>query len=432
MEIKLPNVGENVEKAKVVRVLVKPGDPVARDQPIIEIETEKATLEVPSDAAGNVSAVLVKEGDEIRVGQAIVALGDGGAAPQPAESPAEETDEEAPARSHRETTAAEEVEPDSAPRAPQPPHAQSVSLSPQSPLAPAAPSVRRFAREIGVEIDQVQGSGPYGRVSIEDVKAHARRAAGGPVPPPMPAAGRTAPPLPDFSRQGEIETRELSNIRRVIAERLGYSWATVVHVHHQDMADITALENLRVEHNQKTAGVKLTVTAVIVKVVAAELKKHPAMNSSLDATGGRLIYKKFVNIGVAVDTERGLLVPVIRNADQKTIMQIAGEIDALAKKARDGKLAPDDMSGGTFTVTNLGGIGGTQFNPVVNWPEVGILGVARAGKTQVWAEGGPQWRLMLPLCLGYDHRVIDGADGARFLRDVAAALANPFELMLEI
>ncbi|MEN6625863.1 MAG: dihydrolipoamide acetyltransferase family protein [Candidatus Sumerlaeia bacterium] len=420
-EIKLPNVGENVEKAKVVRVLVKAGDSVAKDQPLIEIETEKATLEVPADAAGRVAAVKVAAGDEIRVGQTIVTL-EGGEAPPSAEQPAEESEEEAPAHSHRETAAEEEIDVESAIRNP-----QSAISTP-----PAAPSVRRFAREVGVDINEVRGSGPYGRISIEDVKAHARRASGGPIPAAMPATRAATPPLPDFGRWGEIEIRDISNIRRVTAERLGHSWAAVVHVHHQDAADITDLENLRLKKNEKTQEPKLTVTAVIVKALAAVLKKYPMVNSSFDAENQKIILKKYIHIGVAVDTPRGLLVPVIRDVDEKSIMELAGEIDAFAKKARDGKLTPDDMSGGTFTVTNLGGIGGTQFNPVVNWPEVAILGVSRASRQQVWFEGGPQWRLMLPLCLGYDHRVVDGADAARFLRDVAADLTSPFELMLEI
>ncbi|MCE5230276.1 2-oxo acid dehydrogenase subunit E2 [bacterium] len=421
MEIKLPNVGENVEKAKLVRILVKQGDTVAKDQPIVEIETEKATLEVPADSAGTVSSINVREGDEIRVGQTLITLEVGADAkqeekPEPQPQAAEEA-EEAPAKSHREVAAEEDWEPASALRAP------------VSALPPAAPSVRRFAREVGVDIGKVQGSGPYGRISVEDVKAHARRASGGPVPATMPS--RRAE-LPDFSRWGEVAIKDISNIRRVTSERLSQSWNAVVHVHHQDMADITELENLRKLRNEKTSGVKLTVTAVIIKILAAILKKHPAMNSSFDAAGQKLIYKKYIHIGVAVDTPRGLLVPVIRDVDQKTILQLADELDALAKKARDGKLTPDEMSGGTFTVTNLGGISGTQFNPVVNWPEVGILGVSRASKMQVWTDSGPQWRLMLPLCFAYDHRVIDGADGARFLRDVAADLTSPFELMLEI
>ena len=302
---------------------------------------------------------------------------------------------------------------------------------------PASPSVRRFAREIGVDVAQVKGTGPYGRISVEDVKAFSKQSrAGGPAAAGAPAGVGTiaAPPLPDFAKWGEVEAQELSNIRGVIARRLAYAWAAIPHVHHQDKADVTELEALRKRRNEKAGeqGARLTMTAVILKVLARVLKQYPSMNSSLDLAANRLILKNYIHIGVAVDTERGLLVPVVRDVDQKSIIQIAGELDELSKKARAGKLTPDEMKGGTFTVSNLGGIGGTQFNPIVNWPEVGILGVSRASLEYVMHEGSPAWRLMMPVCLGYDHRVVDGADAARFTRDVVAALSSPFNLLLEL
>ncbi len=469
-EIKLPNVGENVASAKIVRVLVHEGDAVKKEQPVVEIETEKATLEVPSESDGTVGRILVHEGDEIQVGQTIMTLdgGAGGAAtedkgkvePAPAAAAASPAAKEAQAEAEQvgtgpekprdpaEAAAAGEAERQrddehkaqvAQPEATAKFEAASAPSSPDDrPLAPASPSVRRFAREIGIEISQVEGTGSYGRITAEDVKAYARRAASGqgPAAPARPAAGGgPAPqPLPDFAKWGEVEAQDLSNIRRVIAQRLSYSWQTVAHVHHQDVADITQLEALRQQRNEQAGkdGVKLTVTAVALKVLARALSKYPAMNSSIDMASGKLILKRYIHIGVAVDTPRGLLVPVIRDVDKKSILDLAAELTAVSKKARDGKLGPDEMKGGTFTITNLGGIGGTQFNPIVNWPEVGILGLSRARKEYVMHEGRPQWRLMLPLCLGYDHRVIDGADGARFARDVAAALSNPLNLLLEI
>ena len=466
-ELKLPDVGENIETAKVIRVMVHEGDAVEKDQPIIEIETEKATLEVPSEAAGTVSRIHVSEGEEIRIGQSIATL-DGGEAPQePRPEPEKKTEpappieEAAPEARQAQAEArqvgpgpekeqpAEKHPPEAARRgraereederrkaeAAKPAAAGRIESRPGT-LAPAAPSVRRFARQIGIDINQVRGSGERGRISIEDVKAHARGEQRAPEParPEAPGAIPAAPPLPDFSRWGEIEERELSNIRRVIGERLSRSWLMIPHVHHADEADVTDLEELRRRRNKRAAEgePRLTVTAVILKVLGLVLGKYPAMNASLDTKAERLILKRYIHVGVAVDTPRGLLVPVIRDVDRKSIMELAAELAAVSQKARDGKLGPDEMRGGTFTVTNLGGIGGAQFNPIINWPEVGILGVGRSAMRHVMRDGQPQWRLMLPLCLGYDHRVIDGADGARFTADVAAALSDPMNLLLEI
>jgi pyruvate dehydrogenase E2 component (dihydrolipoamide acetyltransferase) len=292
-----------------------------------------------------------------------------------------------------------------------------------------------MARELGVDIDQVAGSGSSGRISIDDVKAHVKRiitepaAAGGVVP---------AEPLPDFSRWGDIERQPMRAVRRKTAEHLTAAWTAIPHVTQHDLADVTNLEELRKRYAKQAeaAGGNLTVTAIAVKIVAAALRVFPQFNSSIDLAAGEIISKKYVNIGVAVDTDRGLLVPVIRNADQKNIVEIAVEVSQLAAKARDRKLTVDEMSGGCMSISNLGGIGGTAFTPIVNWPEVAILGVSRGATEPVWRpstegrDGAFEPRLMLPLSLSYDHRLIDGADAIRFLRFVVEALEQPFLLSL--
>lgn len=466
-EFKLPEVSENVEKATIVSVLVSVGDTIKADQPVIEIETEKATLEVPCPVAGTIKELRVKEGDSIRIGDVVLVVEEGAesAAGKKAEVKKPKTEAKAPdAKVKKEPPAVEEKkrepeklvaakpEPESRPApaagksaatpapAPAPASAPAPAPAPEPDeeesrsvvAAGASPSVRRLAREIGVDISRVKGSGPGGRVSQEDVKAHAQqtlheRAAG---------RGLSVPsdPLPDFTKYGEVERRAMSSIRRITAERMGYAWATIPHVHQFDKADITELDQLRKRHNAKTTDedAKLTMTAIILKVVTNVLRKYPQVNASLDMEQKEIVYKNFYNIGVAVDTDRGLLVPVIPNAEQKSIVQLARELNDVARRARAGKLGLDEMKGGTFTITNLGGIGGVNFTPIINAPEVAILGVARASEEYVVRGGKPEIRLMLPLCLGYDHRVVDGADGARFLRDLATFLTNPLEFLLEI
>jgi pyruvate dehydrogenase E2 component (dihydrolipoamide acetyltransferase) len=309
-------------------------------------------------------------------------------------------------------------------------------------VAPASPSVRRLAREIGVDINQVPGSGPGGRISIDDVKEQARRilsSVGSPGAPAGAAVARAARPLPDFQKWGEVERQPWSNIRRATAEHLSHAWSAIPHVTQFDKADITALEELRKRHKERVekAGGSLTVTAILVKVLATAVKQFPQFGASLDVERGEIVYKKYVNIGVAVDTDRGLLVPVIRHADRKNVTGIAQEITQLAAKARDRKLTAEEMSGGSMSISNLGGIGGTAFTPIVNWPEVAILGVSRGATEPVWRPsagvqrgGAFEPRLMLPLSLSYDHRLIDGADAIRFLRFVVEAVEQPFLLTL--
>jgi pyruvate dehydrogenase E2 component (dihydrolipoamide acetyltransferase) len=293
--------------------------------------------------------------------------------------------------------------------------------------------VRRLAREIGVDVNQVEGSGHAGRISLDDVKEHARRilsSVGSGAAPGMAVRGGRA--LPDFAKWGEVERQPWTNIRRVTAEHLGYAWNTIPHVTQFDKADITALEELRKKYKEQIAraGGGLTVTAMLVRILATAVKTFPQFNASVDSERGEIVLKKYVNVGVAVDTDRGLLVPVIRNADQKNIQQIAIELNGLAAKARDRKLTLEEMSGGGMTISNLGGIGGTYFTPIVNWPEVAILGVSRGTMEPVWDGTSFAPRLMLPLSLSYDHRVIDGADAMRFLRWVVEAIEQPFLLSL--
>jgi len=540
----LPELGENIASGDVLRVLVKAGDQLAKDQPVVELETDKATIEVPSSVEGKISAVKVKQGDKVKVGQVILTVADaaegqegrkaegqesraegqeggkerqeggkerqeggkerqeggkerqeGGkekaegeseaqaeAAPKQADAPRPVAKAEKKAESavgantaakvpsgepgleqhvegaRRETAAdkagtkraaAESADSEEAPEPPprgqkeepQPRGQKVVDISrgarqpaeaaaPEAPPAPAAPSVRRMARELGVDINEVPGSGPAGRISVDDVKAHAKRIVASPG-----RAGAASVPLPDFTRFGDVERQPMRAVRRKTAEHLSAAWQTIPHVTQFDLADVTALEELRKKYAKQVeaAGGNLTVTAIAVKVVASALRVFPQFNVSIDLAADEIIVKKYVNIGVAVDTDRGLLVPVIRNADQKNIVQLAVELAQLSEKARTRKIALEEMQGGSFSISNLGGIGGTYFTPIVNAPEAAILGISRARVEPVYVKESGQFapRTMLPLSLSYDHRAIDGADGIRFLRWVAEALEQPFLLSLQ-
>ena len=430
-EFTVPELGENVTGGDVLRVMVKPGDTIARDQSVIELETEKATIEVPSSVAGVVKEIKVKAGDKIQVGAVILTVDD-----TPAEPASSATREPEP-RPEPKVVAMPR------PSRPEPPAArpQEPPRAERGPAAPASPGVRRLAREIGVDVDQVQGTGPGGRISDDDVKAQARRilsSVGSAVPAPGATGAPAAMRLPDFERWGEIERQPMSNVRRVTATRLSHAWTTIPHVTQCDKADITGMEELRRKYREQVrqAGGDLTVTAMLVKVLAVAVRQFPQFNASLDPEREEIVYKKYVNVGVAVDTERGLLVPVVRNADRKNLTEIAVEVQQLAQRARERKLSLEEMSGGGITISNLGGIGGTYFTPIVNWPEVAILGVSRGITEPVWrpstssGQGGFEPRQLLPLSLSYDHRVIDGADAMRFLRWVVEAIEQPFLLSL--
>jgi pyruvate dehydrogenase E2 component (dihydrolipoamide acetyltransferase) len=464
-EFIIPNLGDGVAQGDVLKVLVKPGDAVAVDQPVLELETDKATIEVPSNVAGTIKEVKVKAGDKVKPGQAVLILdgakGANGASGAKGEVPGAkgEVPNAPPPEAPKAAAPVAQVAPaaPAAPAAPERPKASVTNIaaartqpgaaapSPapasQVTAAPAAPSVRRLAREIGVDVTQVPGTGPGGRITQDDVKEFAKRvmhslggngqaAAANGAAVARPAVGHQ--PLPDFSKWGDVERKAMSGIRRKTAEHLSHAWNTIPHVTQFDKADITALEQVRKKYRAEVekAGGNLTVTAVAAKVIASALKVFPQFNASVDAAGEAIVYKKYIHVGIAVDTENGLLVPVIRNADQKNLIQLSVEINQLAEKAKARKLTLDEMSGGSMSISNLGGIGGTSFTPIVNWPEVAILGISRGIFEPVWNGTTFEPRQMLPLSLSYDHRLIDGADAIRFLRWVAEALENPFALTL--
>ena len=453
-EFIIPNLGDGVAQGDVLKVLVKPGDAIAVDQPVLELETDKATIEVPSDVAGTIKEVKVKAGDKVKPGQSVLVLDNGAAPKQEAkpepkqEAPKQETPKQEAPKQDAPKQEAPKQEPER-PRAsvtniavarPAPAPQPAPAPPSQATASPAAPSVRRLAREIGVDVMQVPGTGPGGRITQDDVKEFAKRvmhSLGGNGQSAAAGSGAvarsvTSQPLPDFSKWGEVERKPMTGIRRKTSEHLSHAWQTIPHVTQFDRADITALEQVRKKYRPEVekAGGNLTVTAIAAKVIASALKVFPQFNASVDPAGEAIVYKKYIHVGIAVDTENGLLVPVIRNADQKNLMQLSVEIHQLAEKAKARKLTLDEMSGGSMSISNLGGIGGTAFTPIVNWPEVAILGISRGGFEPVWNGTAFEPRQMLPLSLSYDHRLIDGADAIRFLRWVAEALENPFALTL--
>ena len=424
---KLPELGESIETGDVVNVLVSVGDTVGVDQPVVELETDKATVEVPAPVVGTVTHIAVKAGDTIKVGQVILTISETASAQNEAE--------DAPG-------APSLSEPAPEPETPQPAQpAQPAAAAPEGPAAPmaptptppatrgapvlAAPSIRRLAREFGVDITAVTGSGARGRVTAADVKAYARGV--------MEQAGQSEgaapsmPELPDFTRWGAVERTPMRGIRRATSRQMTRAWA-IPHVTQHDRADVGEFESARARFKKESPDIPLTVTAFAVKVLAAALRVFPQFNASIDVANDEVVYKQYVSIGVAVDTERGLLVPVVREADQKTLTQVSTEIAELAGKARSKALAVEDLQGGTFTVTNLGGLGGTLFTPIINYPEVAILGISRSTYEPVLVDGAFQPRLMMPLSLSYDHRLVDGADAVRFLRWVAERLEHPLLL----
>jgi pyruvate dehydrogenase E2 component (dihydrolipoamide acetyltransferase) len=432
-EIKLQALKEGVESVEVNAVRVAPGDVIAKDQPLLEVQADKAALDVASPVAGRVAKVLVKAGDVVKVGQPYVLIEetDGATAPpaketKPAKAAARTAEQEKEPSPRQTVTAAPDHKGGNGQRAPAPPRPAAPAPEPVTGAIPlAGPATRHLARELGVDLRLVSGSGRNGRITPEDVKAFVRQLATAPVPAaaPAPTAG-AAPKLPDFAKFGPVEAQPLSRVRKITAGQMSLAWNLVPHVTQHDLADITDLEAFR---KARQSGPKLTVTAFALKAGAIALREFPNFNSSLDPESGRLILKRYYHIGVAVDTEGGLLVPVIRDVDQKSIAELAAELTAVAEQARKGKA---DMQGGTFTITNLGGIGGTGFTPIVNWPEVAILGLSRSRMEPVVRDGQVVPRLMLPLSLSYDHRVIDGAAAARFTRRLAEMLENPLMMLL--
>ena len=439
VEVKVPDIGD-FKEVEVIEVMVKPGDTIKVDQSLVTVESDKASMEIPSSHAGVVKEIKIKLGDKVSEGSLLllVEAAEGAAASAPAATPAA-----APAPAPAPAAAAPAPVPAAPAPAPESKPAPTAALEPVSPAgakAHASPSVRKFARELGVDLAKVKGSGPKGRVVHEDVQNYVKAIVSGAATGAAPAAkggggaGLDLLPWPslDFSKFGETELQPLSRIKKISGPNLHRNWVMIPHVTQFDEADITELEEFRKSSNEALAksGVKLTMLAFVIKASVAALKKFPTFNSSLDANGENLILKKYYNIGFAADTPQGLVVPVLKDADKKGIAQIAKEMGELSAQARDGKLKPADMQGATFTISSLGGIGGTAFTPIVNAPEVAILGLSKSEIKPVW--DGKQFvpRLMLPLSLSYDHRVIDGAMGARFSVYLAEALSDMRKTLL--
>jgi pyruvate dehydrogenase E2 component (dihydrolipoamide acetyltransferase) len=447
-EFKLPELGENISQGDLVRLMISPGTKVSEGQPVMELETDKAVVEVPSSVSGVVKEIKVKEGEKIKVGQVIFTLEGGAAAAptaRPRSAPVEHVSGQHGARLAFQAairaegkTEEQALPPDqpqpAVPTFSMPEQLGKVAGTEHRQPVPAAPHVRRLAREVGVDIYEVKGTGPGGRISEDDVKGYAKALLSAAAVQTAPRAGHfKQPQLPDFAKWGKIERVSMRGVRRKTAEHLAEAWNTVPHVTQHDRADITELEHLRARFAPKAeeAGGKMTVTAIALKVCAAALKVFPQFNASIDIEKEEIVYKQYIHIGVAADTDRGLLVPVIRDVDKQNIVELAVALSQLSKKARDKKLAPADMEGGTFTITNLGGIGGIGFTPIVNYPEVAILGLSRSRMEPEWINGKFEPRLILPLSLSYDHRLIDGADAARFLRWISEAFEQPFLLSVQ-
>lgn len=459
-DVPLPDIGD-FDEVDVIEVLVKPGDRVEAEQSLITLESEKATMEVPAPFAGEVKEVKVSAGDKIAEGQVIATVDEAegaGGEDEDIQAPAEEekareseaepveekTEESEPAE---ESAAEEEAGPDRAdwqaqggrsgdtaaegPREP-PLTFEAEDILPEK-VPHASPAVRRFARELGVDLKQVEGSGPKGRIRREDVQKHVKSAMEGGAA--ASAAGGLAvaePPKVDFEKFGAVETEPMSRIRRLSASNLHRNWVSIPHVTQHDEADITDLEAFRKAHQKEAEArdAKFTLLAFLIRASVSALQAFPRFNSSLDPGGEKLIFKRYFHIGVAVDTPNGLVVPVLRDCDRKGLIELAVELGELSEKARAGKLSPGEMQGGCFSISSLGGIGGTAFTPIVNMPEVAILGVSRASMKPVWNGEDFEPRLVLPLSLSYDHRVIDGADAARFTRYLAEALTDLRRVLL--
>ncbi len=442
----LPDLGEGLTEAEIVKVLVNEGDVIREDAPLLEVETDKAQVEIPSPIGGRVAKIHVQPGQTVKVGSVLVTFDDVAAAATHA-SGTQAADTIDPTRNlaPEPTTIIQRVGAAQAPpssgggRAP-------AAATGRGPV-PATPATRRIARELGVDLRAVTATGPGGRVTDADVRAAAsggapvgereasaeEPAARGPAKP-LATVGLEIPPLPGFEQFGPVERQPLSHLRRTIAERMALSASIVPHVTHFDRADITDLDAVitRNLERARARGVPLTLTSFLLKASALALRAHPQFNASLDAAAGELVLKRYVHLGVAVAVERGLIVPVIRDVDKKPVIELARELAALAQRTREGKASLDELKGGTFTVTNIGALGGTGAIPIINYPEVAILGVARARQEPVVRDGAIVPRLLVPLSLTFDHRVADGADGARFASAIVRLLEHPDELLLEL
>jgi pyruvate dehydrogenase E2 component (dihydrolipoamide acetyltransferase) len=459
----LPDLGEGLTEAEIVKVLVSEGDVLAEDAPLLEVETDKATVEIPSPFGGRVARIHVRPGQSVKVGEVLVTFDDAGlAAPSargrgPAPQPAAARATQATPTATRPTPAppaARAAAPEStlvADAGGRPPTTREPGPAPTGPV-PATPATRRLARELGVDLRLVRATGPGGRVTDDDVRTFAsgtRRPAVAPVADgqareraaperpavarPLAAVGVEPPALPRFEQWGPVERQPLSHLRRTIAERMTLSATLIPHVTHFDRADITELDTI-IRRNVEAArqrGITLTLTSFLLKAAALALQEHPQFNVSLDPAAGELIVKRYHHLGVAVATERGLIVPVIRDVDKKPLVELQRELAALAQRVREGKATLDDLRGGTFTITNIGALGGTGAIPIINYPEVAILGVARGREEPVVHEGRIVPRMLLPISLTFDHRIADGADGARFATAIVRRLERPEQLLLE-
>lgn len=471
VEFKLPLISEGVEAADIAAVHVHEGDMVEAGQIVLEVETEKAVAEIPSPQAGRISKILVKPGQTVKIGEHLLSIDESGAASEKAQAPAAAAPpKQAPqasapqSASQKPPTAAapttpqqaipKEQKPQSSIQAPTQPAAPAAAV-PETPArqaanptvvarrthiddngheetpVPAGPATRRMARELGVDLHRVSGTGPGGRITTDDVQAFVRSLTSGrsqDIAGPMSAMA-----LPPFDRFGPTERVSMNKLARVSAANLSVAWQTVPHVTQHDLADVTELEEARQSYMKTVGqnGAKVTMTAIMVKAVVGALKAFPNFNSSIDMAAGELVIKRYYHIGVAVDTEFGLVVPVIRDADRKTVLTIASELASLASRARERKLDIADMQGGTFTITNLGGIGGTAFTPIVNHPEAAVLGLSRTQTQVKLVDGKLVERLMLPLSLSYDHRIVNGADAARFVVKLSSILSDCFQLLIE-
>jgi pyruvate dehydrogenase E2 component (dihydrolipoamide acetyltransferase) len=419
MDLKLPKLGEGADSGVVVTVFVKEGDTIAKDQAVIELENEKAVASIPATEGGVVAQVYVKVGDKISAGQRILTLGGAASAPavaKPAAKPAAKRSEPEPEPEVEGVTEESGEEESAAPVA--------------APVA--SPSLRRIARELGIDFAKVRGSGPGGRIEMSDLRAYIQRLQSAAAKArSTPAAAPAAPAKPvadqiDFSKWGTVTRKPITTLRGVIARRMWENWNAIPHVTQFDDADFTRLNELRKKYalGYEAKGTKLTLTPLVLKAVAATLKKHPIFNSSLDEVANEVVLKEYIHLGIAVDTEQGLIVPVIRDVDKKSVLDLAKELEVLAQKARDRKVSADELKGGTFTISNQGAIGGAHFTPIVNKPEVAILGLGRGAMKPVVREGKVEVRMMTPLGLSYDHRVIDGGSAARFIVDLVAALQD--------
>jgi pyruvate dehydrogenase E2 component (dihydrolipoamide acetyltransferase) len=432
-QVLVPDIGD-FDDVPVIEVLVAVGDTVAAEDPLVVLESDKATMEVPSPTAGKVTAIEVAVGDKVKEGSAILSLevSSNGDTPAAEKAPAGTVAESVPAAESKDVEAAADSEPPTAPPSAAPP--ASVPASPQAGTdgepAYASPGVRRLARELGIDLSTVRGSGRKGRITKEDVQGAKDAPAAAPAAGSTEVAGLNLAPWPkvNFERYGEIERQPLTRIQKISGPNLARNWVMIPHVTHHDDADITELEAFRKRTNAEQSEAKVTMVALLAKAVVASLKAFPIVNSSLD--GDDLVLKRYYNIGFAADTPNGLVVPVIKDADKKGILEIAQDLTALSKKARDGKLSGGDMQGSTFTISSLGGIGGTGFTPIVNAPEVAILGVTRSSMKPVWNGSEFVPRLMVPLSLSYDHRVIDGALAARFVAHLVNQLSDLRRVLL--